>query len=235
MFKPIRVAEADLSVAGEVERLVLQDELEMAKKMVDQLNKAAVNAAAKAAGPNATQQDREAATQAADAARASKAAMREIQVPVVPRLLADDATPEATASLLADHGGRIAVVSSEGGVFDTIAGRYSRAVNIDVYLKGHSGDTIRVDREGRPPQYIPRAALTVGLMIQPRVLESIAANRDFTGRGLLARFLYAQPVSRSAGAGPEPRPSPKPPKANTTTGSKNWRQRWPVGPVIRWC
>jgi replicative DNA helicase len=115
---------------------------------------------------------------------------------VIPRLLADDVTPEATASLLADHGGRIAIVSAEGGIFDTIAGRYARKVNMDVYLKGHSGDRIRVDRQGREPQSIPSPALTMGLMVQPRVIEAIAANRDFVGRGLLARFLYATPASK---------------------------------------
>ncbi len=196
MAAPLHDAEAALSVAGELERLKLTDELDMAKKTVDQLNKAAVNAAAKAAGPDATDGDRKAAAAAAEAARDAKKAMREIQVPVIPRLLADDATPEATASLLADHGGRIAIVSAEGGIFDTIAGRYARTVNMDVYLKGHSGDRIRVDRQGRPPQHIPSPALTLGLMVQPRIIEAIAANRDFVGRGLLARFLYATPVSK---------------------------------------
>jgi hypothetical protein len=33
-------------------------------------------------------------------------------------------------------------------------------------------------------------------MCQPRVIETIAANPDFKGRGLLARFLYAWPPSR---------------------------------------
>ncbi len=196
MVAPLHDAEAAMSFAGEVERLTLQDELEMAKKTIDQLNKAAVNAAAKAAKPEATDKDKRAAADAAKAAKDAKAAMRGIQVPVIPRLLADDVTPEATASLLADHGGRIAIVSAEGGIFDTIAGRYAKTVNLDVFLKGHSGDRIRVDRQGRPAQYIPSPALTMGLMVQPRIIEAIAANRDFVGRGLLARFLYATPVSK---------------------------------------
>jgi hypothetical protein len=208
MVAPLRVAEADLSVAGELRRQEQQDDLEMAKKNVDRLNKDAVDAAARAAHPkfkkDATEAEKqktreeatEAATQAAEAAREAKRAMRAITVPVTPRILADDATPEATQSLLADHGGRIAIISTEGGIFDTMAGRYARTVNIDVYLKGHSGDPIRVDRQGRSPQYIPSPALTIGLMVQPWIIETIAANRDFVGRGLLARFLYAQPVSR---------------------------------------
>ena len=196
MIAPLHDTEEEMSVAGELERLKLADELDMAKKTVDQLNRDAVNAAAKAAKPDATDKDRTAAAAAADAAKAAKAAMRGIQVPVIPRLLADDVTPEATASLLADHGGRIAIISAEGGIFETIAGRYARTVNMDVFLKGHSGDRIRVDRQGRPPQHIPSPALTIGLMVQPRVIEAIAANRDFVGRGLLARFLYATPTSR---------------------------------------
>ena len=91
-------------------------------------------------------------------------------------MVADDVTPEAVASLLAECGGSIAVVSAEGGVFDIIAGRYSGNIpNMDVWLKGHSGDMIRVDRKGRPPEYIRKPAMTLGLMIQPDVLKSIAA------------------------------------------------------------
>jgi replicative DNA helicase len=206
MTRPLHDAEVEMSIKGEVERLKLADELDMAKKKVDQLNKAAVNGAAKAAKSDATDQDRSDAEKAAQAARDAKSVVRDIQVPVIPRLLADDITPEATASLLADHGGRIAIISAEGGIFDTIAGRYARTVNLDVFLKGHSGEQIRVDRQGRPPQYIRNPALTMGLMVQPRIIEAIAANRDFVGRGLLARFLYATPVSkvgfRTIGADP---------------------------------
>jgi len=39
-------------------------------------------------------------------------------------------------------------------------------------------------------------AITLGLMIQPHVLSTIAARQDFRGRGLLARFLYACLVSK---------------------------------------
>jgi hypothetical protein len=196
MVRPLHEAEAEMGIAGELARLEQQDALDLAKKKVDLLNKDAVNAAAKAANPNATDKDKKDAEQIAQAAPGAKKAMREIEVPAVPRLLADDITPEATATLLADHGGRIAVISAEGGIFDTLAGRYARTVNIDVFLKGHSGDPIRVDRQGRPSQHIPSPALTMGLMVQPRIIETMASNRDFVGRGLLARFLYAQPASK---------------------------------------
>jgi replicative DNA helicase len=118
-----------------------------------------------------------------------------IAVPVLPRLLADDVTPEALKSLLADHH-HIALLSPEGDLFDMMAGRYSSGTpNLDVYLKGHAGDTMRVDRKGRDPEYVEKPALTVGLAVQPAVLQSLADKPGFRGKGLLARFLYALPVN----------------------------------------
>jgi hypothetical protein len=67
--------------------------------------------------------------------------------------------------------------STEGGVFDVIAGRYNGNIpNMDVWLKGHSGDMIRVDRKGRPPEYIRKPAMTLGLMIQSDVLKALRRN-----------------------------------------------------------
>jgi replicative DNA helicase len=128
----------------------------------------------------------------ADAIAAAQLA-EAMTVPVMPKLIADDVTPEAAASLLAEQGGRLAVLSAEGGCFTTLAGRYSSAPNLEVFLKGHSGDMLRVDRKGRPPEHIPRPALTLGLAVQPQVLRDIAAMPGFRGRGLLARILYSLP------------------------------------------
>jgi len=120
-----------------------------------------------------------------------------ITVPPAPRLLADDATPEAVASLLAEQGGRLAILSAEGDVFDIMAGRYSKngSANLGVFLKGWNGDDLKVDRKGRPPEHVEQPALTLGLAVQPEVLEVIARQPGFKGRGMLARFLYALPPS----------------------------------------
>ncbi len=118
-------------------------------------------------------------------------------VPVTPRLVVDDCTPEKLASLLVEQGGRIAQLSPEGDVFDIMAGRYSSngAANFGVYLKGHAGDPLRVDRQGRSSEFIASPALTLGLAIQPDVLQGLMARPGFRGRGLLARFLYSIPRS----------------------------------------
>lgn len=111
------------------------------------------------------------------------------------RLYADDCSSEALTSLLARNGGVFSVISSEGGIFDIMAGRYSSKANMEVWLKGHCGDSIRVDRLGREAEYIPHPALSTILAIQPSVLSDIMSNTAMGGRGLLARFLYASPAS----------------------------------------
>ena len=106
--------------------------------------------------------------------------------------------------------GRIALLSPEGDVFDQMAGRYNQAAgpNLGVYLKGHAGDLLKVDRRGRPPEYVERPCLTIGLAVQPEILRGLASRPGFGGRGLLARFLYSLPESlvgrRQAGAPPVP-------------------------------
>lgn len=155
----------------------------------------AVRAAEKAKQDAGRVEGRERTDAIADAISAAAHA-EDIVVPPLPRLLADDVTPEAVASLLAEQGGRLSIVSAEGGVFDMLAGRYSALPNLDVFLKGHAGDPIRVDRRGRDPEFIDRPALTVGLMLQPSVLSAIGRQETFRGRGLLARFLYSIPTSK---------------------------------------
>lgn len=121
-------------------------------------------------------------------------AMSLTDVPASPRLLVDDCTPEKLAGLMADQGGTMALLSAEGGIFGTLAGRYSDGkANLDLFLKGHSGESYRVDRQGRPSVSIPRACLTMCLTVQPDVLSSLADTPTFRGRGLLGRFLYSLP------------------------------------------
>lgn len=111
------------------------------------------------------------------------------------RLVADDVTPEALTSLLAENGGVLSVISAEGGLFDTLAGRYSGDTAIDTILKAHNGDMIRVDRKGRASEVIDHPALTMLLTAQENVLEGLMQNAIFKSRGLTARILYCKPPS----------------------------------------
>jgi len=113
------------------------------------------------------------------------------------RLYADDCSCEALTTLLAENDGMMAVISAEGSIFDIIAGRYTgQKVNLDVWLKGHSGDEIRVDRKNRNAEYIHHPRLTTLLAVQPSVLEEVMHNKVMNGRGLMARFLVSVPASR---------------------------------------
>jgi replicative DNA helicase len=125
----------------------------------------------------------------------------ELKIPSHPLLITTDATPEHLVTLMARNFGRIAVMSPEGGPFGMMAGRYQRqssrqSPNIDVYLKSHAGDDIRVDRAGRPPDDVRNPSLVIGLTVQPDVIQSLASDASFRGRGLLGRILYSMPESK---------------------------------------
>ncbi|MEV4245248.1 YfjI family protein [Streptosporangium canum] len=117
----------------------------------------------------------------------------QIDVPVMPRLTADDVVPEQAATILADQGGRLAVLSAEGTFFEIIMGRYSNGrPNVELCLKGHAGDRLQIDRRTRQ-EFVERPSLTIGLCVQPQMLQDIAAKRQMAGRGVLARFMFSLP------------------------------------------
>lgn len=117
-------------------------------------------------------------------------------IPIPPQIWTSDATPERLGVMLAEHGECMAWLSSEGGVFDLLQGRYSNGIpNLDLMLKAHSGDAERIDRAGRPQVFLAHPRLSIGLSPQPDVLRGLASKQGFRGRGLLGRFLYLLPPS----------------------------------------
>jgi hypothetical protein len=132
-----------------------------------------------------------------------------IEVPVPLRLVLDDVTAESLEAVLRQQGGRIAIMSDEGGPFELMGGRYSNRVpNIDVYMKGHNGTHITTDRIGREGGSVQNPAITIGLAIQPDVIASLRDKKGFRGRGLLARFLWAIPESLVGRRAPDAPPVP---------------------------
>lgn len=148
-----------------------------------------------------------------EAARAEALALAEElggePIPMMPRLILDDATAEAVEIQLAAQGGRLIVAGAEGGIFDTMAGRYSSGVaNLDCFLKGHAGDDLRVDRVTRGAVVVDRVCLTLAYAVQPEVLRGMASQRAFRGRGLIGRFVYAMPESPLGFRRIDPEPVP---------------------------
>jgi len=118
------------------------------------------------------------------------------EIPKVPQVWAQDVTPENLGTIMGENAERMAVLSDESGIFDILAGRYSGGIpNLDLFLQGHAGSPVRVNRGTRPPIFMQNPALTLGLSPQPEVLRGLTTNPSFRGRGLLGRFLYALPPS----------------------------------------
>ena len=119
-------------------------------------------------------------------------------MPVPPRVIFDDITPEHMGTMAALHNGRMALVSDEGGIFDILAGRYSKngAPNLDLFLKGYSGSSVRVDRGSREPVIIDNPALSLGISPQPETLVRLGAMPGFRARGVMARIGFLLPESR---------------------------------------
>lgn len=109
----------------------------------------------------------------------------------LPRLTVSDVTAEKLAKLVTQNGGRMAVHSTEGGVFKQMAGRYSERANLDPWLQGWSSDRIDSARIGRDDDLAPEGTITVVLTVQPHVIASLAEHDEFAGTGLTARFMYA--------------------------------------------
>lgn len=184
IVKPIEMAEADLVANQRGSVAKKESEIRTLSLRLEHLEKAA----AKIDDETERKNKREEAEKVAEELAAQR-------VPILPRLLADDATPETLATLLYQQHGRIALFSPEGDLFDIMAGRYSNgAPNLGIFLKGHAGDDHRVDRRGRA-EYINRPALTIGLAVQPGVLRGLVGKPGFKDRGLLGRFLYSIPDS----------------------------------------
>lgn len=126
-------------------------------------------------------------------------ALEKLPEAVAPRLLAGDTTAEGLVRLLAEQRGVMASLTAEGGLFDTLAGgRYSNGMaNLDAVLQAHDGrEPILVDRKVGDPIRVDHPCLTLGLAVQPQVLEKVGESDAAVGRGFLARFLFSYPESR---------------------------------------
>ena len=125
----------------------------------------------------------------------------------VPQLWTGDCTPEQLAVIMADNRECMALLADEGGMLDTMAGRYSNGIpNLDIYNDGHAGSAVRVNRGSRPPLFLKHPCLSVGICPQPDVVNALTDKPGFRGRGLLARFLYAMPESNLGRRGLNPPP-----------------------------
>lgn len=124
--------------------------------------------------------------------------IRNFPIKVYPKLLVGDVTAERLASIMADQGEHIGVLSPEGGLIFKLFSRYSKNgdVNLEVYLSSYTGEPYTVDRSGGKSLRLRRPALTMLAVAQPAVLQGLAGKKEYAeyrGKGLLGRFLYSIP------------------------------------------
>lgn len=124
--------------------------------------------------------------------------LEELQ-PVYPLTLnVTDTTPEALAAELVKNGERIGILNDEGGIFDILSGLYSSGTaNIDLFLKAYDGSPYNVIRRTQQAVTLDNPLITFGLMAQTEPFEKAMSNPRFSGRGLVHRFLYAFPESKT--------------------------------------
>ena len=116
--------------------------------------------------------------------------------PPEPVLFCADATSEALGRRMQEHNGAIGVLSGEARKIIGIAkGRYAEGGDIDLWLAGHAGDHLRVDRSAKdkPSYEIKEACLAAAIMTQPDSLQSLGASEPLRESGFLARWLYLLP------------------------------------------
>ncbi|ONH62361.1 hypothetical protein CcI49_02990 [Frankia sp. CcI49] len=113
------------------------------------------------------------------------------------QILADDTTAEGLAILMRDQGGPQAIIVDEGGFLGTLAGRYASSgqANVDLVLRAYDGASVKINRASKPAIRIRRPILSIGMVVQPDVINEALKVRAFVQRGLMARFLYALPAT----------------------------------------
>lgn len=121
-----------------------------------------------------------------------------LELPPIPTmsLTVTDITPESLAAAMNEHGGKMGVLDSEGGVLRTISGLYSGGQsNIDLLLKSYDGEFCEIWRATRGNISIPHPLLSIGLMTQPKRFQEFIRNIDFVESGLINRFLFSFPTA----------------------------------------
>ena len=121
----------------------------------------------------------------------AEARLRDLQAErrALPRLFAEDVTPERYLRLMQEQRGAITLASDEGGVFATFGGRYRQGGDayIEPLLKAHAGSPIRLDRQTGDPIIIDRPRGSIAVTLQEEALRRIGEIPGAVGLGLIAR------------------------------------------------
>lgn len=111
-------------------------------------------------------------------------------------MLISDATPESIADQMQRNGYKMGILDAEGGIFKTLGGQYASnggTGNIDIIVKAYDGEPHTITRKTSDTVFLPKTALSMGLMIQPDIYDRFIQKADFSANGFTQRFLVSFP------------------------------------------
>lgn len=113
----------------------------------------------------------------------------------LPKIFADNITPEKHAALIAEQGSS-SIIEPEGGFFEGLS-RYgnNKSAQVDYLNKAYGGEPFRVDRQGGDSIIAEKPHCVLHFSIQPHLVRAIRSNADFMGTGFANRFLFSLPQS----------------------------------------
>ena len=114
----------------------------------------------------------------------------------MPCIIAQDVTTERLASLLRDHREVLFSASADARkLVDNLLGRYNPGKTTDesLYLMAfHSGDPVRVDRQGRESVILNNPCLALLWFVQPDLLIKLFDEESLSASGFLPRLLLCR-------------------------------------------
>ncbi|GAA3037086.1 YfjI family protein [Streptomyces glomeratus] len=154
----------------------------------------------KDAEKNAIKAKPENAQLAADDAVIALQTLQDIgQPPALPSLFWGDITPAAMPVKASENAGRGAVLDSEGVFFANVTGRRfgNGSPDTTFALQAYDGKAVPVHRVQRGSTELTAAHLTLGLLVQPVILQGLARSEDdeVLHNGFVQRPLYSYPES----------------------------------------
>lgn len=190
-IKPITAWEAEQERIKGPEYLARKDTFDMAEQRLQALKKKYANGTGIGKGKNI----KPVTHREVEDARFKLEEARDNLLPE-PRILIGDATIDKAVERLGAQGGRGANFSAEGGLWNVTDGRWSEGkARLEELNQAWAGEPLDPQRLGRATQKVENPALTMGVTIQPSVLNNIKNSESMRGEGFFARHLWMYPPS----------------------------------------
>lgn len=116
---------------------------------------------------------------------------QELEVKSEPIIIADDFTEEALIRDLKNNNEQLAIMSSEGDLFEKLKSDRLDQSKMAIYLKAYNGELLRVSRITRSGERLENPFLTICISAQPAVIQDTP--QKLVDRGLIPRFLFSIP------------------------------------------